>query len=112
MRSLCLHFLLDMAALFSLSKLFAGISFSNAAAVFWAALVLGLINYLLMPVIRFFTWPLNFLTLGIFPLVCNAFILIGISHLVPGFMVSNFVTALLGSIVLAFISYLLNLLFA
>lgn len=108
MKAFCLHLAMNMAALFILSKVMPGITFAGAKVILFVALAMGLINYFMIPVIRFFTWPLNLLTLGLFSLFCNAAVLIFISHLIPGFQIDGFVSAILGAVILSFISYVLN----
>jgi len=66
-----------------------------------AALVLGLINMLIKPVVKLLTLPVNLLTLGIFGVIVNALLFWGASVVVPGFDVNTFIGALLGSIVVS-----------
>jgi len=73
-----------------------------------AAIVLGLINATLKPVLQFISLPITFLSLGLFYLVINGLMLMLVSALVPGFTVSGFFTAFFASIVLS----LLNAVFA
>jgi len=69
-----------------------------------AALVLGLVNATLGTVLRFLTFPLIVLTLGLFYFVVNAFVLIVVAFLVPGLHINGWIPALIASIVLAGLS--------
>jgi putative membrane protein len=74
-----------------------------------AGLVLGLANALIRPLLLFFTFPLNLLTLGLFTFVVNAFILYLVAALTP-LEVSGFLQALIGAILLSIASFGLSLL--
>lgn len=79
---------------------------------FWAALVsafiLGVVNAVIKPVLIFFTLPLTILTLGIFLLVINGLMLWLVSALVRGFHVEGFWGAVLGSILISIVSWILS----
>jgi putative membrane protein len=77
------------------------------AAIF--AVVLGLINTFIKPIIKIITLPINILTLGIFSLVLNTFIIMLGAAIVEGFDVSGFWSAFFFSILLSFINALFNL---
>ncbi|MFC4768326.1 phage holin family protein [Effusibacillus consociatus] len=105
--------LLNALALMTVAWLFDGISFASGAdgvfAALWAALVLGLVNVTIKPVVKLLTLPVNILTLGIFGLLVNAMMLKVVDWFSPGFAVEGFLAAFLGAIVLAIISSILNL---
>lgn len=65
------------------------------------AIVLGLLNFLVKPILVFLTLPVTFLTLGLFLLVINAVIILLCDHFVDGFNVTSFLTALFFSIILS-----------
>jgi len=75
---------------------------------FILAIVLAFLNAVLKPILVFLTIPVTILTLGLFYLVINALIIILAEHLVDGFHVRGFFTALFFSIVLSFISSILD----
>lgn len=83
---------------------------------FWVALlvavVLGLLNAVLKPILILLTLPITLLTLGLFVLVINALVLLVVSALVPGFSVDGFWAAVLGGIVLALVHAIFNSLMA
>jgi putative membrane protein len=74
-----------------------------------AALLLGLINVFLKPIVILLTLPLNILTLGFFTLIINGLMLYLVSKLVPGFNIAGFWNAFWGALVFSIISFLLNL---
>lgn len=85
-----------------------GISLTSWVAAAVAAIVLGLVNATVRPVILILTLPLTILTLGLFLLVVNAISIALVAYLTPGFTVGGFFPAVFGSIVLSFVSGLLN----
>lgn len=76
-------------------------SFTTALAV---AVVLGVLNVIIKPILFILTLPVTILTLGLFMFVINAFLIILTSKLVPGFIVDSFWWALLYSILISLIS--------
>lgn len=72
------------------------------------AVVLGVINIFIKPLVKIITLPLTILTLGIFSLVINALFIILASKIVTGFSVSGFWTAFWFSIILSLINALFN----
>lgn len=72
------------------------------------ALVLGLLNALVKPILVIFTLPVTILTLGLFVFVINAFLLMIASAFIDGFRVDSFVTAIIASIVITVVSTILN----
>ena len=99
--------------LFALALLFTawivpGISFVNFQTALLAALVMGLINLFIRPIILILTLPINLLTLGLFTFIINALMFLLVAKIVAGFIVTGFLTALLGSIILSVISIFIN----
>ena len=72
------------------------------------ALVLGLVNALVKPILVFFSFPFIIVTLGLFLLVINALLLQFSATIVHGFSIDSFWWAVAGSIVISFISWLLG----
>jgi putative membrane protein len=85
-----------------------GVSVDNWVTVFVAALVLGLLNAFLRPVLILLTLPVTLLTLGLFTLVINAFLFYLAAHLVRGFHVAGFWQAFVAALVFSGVSFLLN----
>jgi len=78
----------------------------QAAAV--GAIVMGLVNAIVKPILTLLTLPLTILTLGLFLLVVNAISLSLVGYFTPGFTVSGFFPAVFGSIVLSLVSWLIG----
>jgi putative membrane protein len=72
----------------------------------WAVIIVGLLNMIVLPVLWFFTLPINILTLGLFTFVLNAIILRIAAGLLKGFDIDGWIAALIGAIVLAFVQSL------
>lgn len=81
-----------------------GVHVESVTAAIVAALVLGLINAILKPVLVILTLPVTILTLGLFILVINALLILLAANIVPGFAVDGFWWALLFGIVLSVVS--------
>jgi len=108
MTNLLLRLFLNAAALFLTTLLVPGLHLERLSTAIWAALVWGLVNTLIRPLLSFFTIPLQLLTLGIFTLIINAFMLLLTAKLVPGFSINSFASAFLGALVFSLISIILN----
>lgn len=89
--------------------LISGISSDSTLRLVIAALVLGILNSILRPILFFLSIPLLIVTLGLFMLVINALLLYMVGGLVPGFHVASFGSAFLGSLVISIISVFINL---
>ena len=90
----------------------AGIRYDTASSLLLAALILGLLNAFVRPLLILVSLPLLLLTLGVGLLIINALLLMLVSYLVPGFQVDSFGTALLGALVIGAVSMLANFLFS
>ena len=88
-----------------------GFIVKSFAAALVAAVILGLVNAIVRPIVVVLTLPLTFVTLGLFLFVVNAIMLLLVSRLTPGFglIITGFGPALLGSIVLTIVASVLNL---
>ena len=73
-----------------------------------AAFLLGVVNALLRPLLILLTFPLTILTLGLFLLVINGIMLWLVAALVPGFEVNGFLGALVGSLLISLVSWILS----
>jgi putative membrane protein len=80
----------------------------GASAYLVTALVFGLVNSALGPVLRIATLPLRILTLGLFAFVLNAALLLAVAHFVPALSVNGLFAAVAGAFVLSIFSALLN----
>jgi putative membrane protein len=96
------------ASLWVASFLFKGLKFDNHSALLISALVLGFVNAVVKPILFLLTFPLTIVTLGLFYLALNAFMIQLVAKLVKGFSVSGFWTALFASIFIAFFASFLE----
>lgn len=108
MPNFLLTWLLTALALILTGWLVPGITLEGVNAAIIAAAVLGLVNAVVKPLLVLLTLPLTFLTLGLFLLVINAISIMLVAALTPGFIVSGFLAALFGSIVLSVVSTILG----
>lgn len=106
--SLIVNWIIMTVAVIVAAYILPGVALSGFGAALLAALVLGLLNALIKPLLLILTLPVNILTLGLFTLVINAAIIMMVSALVPGFKVQGFWQAMVFSIVLAVIVWLIN----
>ncbi len=95
--------LIIMAAAYLIPGVFVG-SFWVALV---AALVLGLLNFLVRPVLLILTLPITILTLGLFSLVINGLMIMLLGALVPGFSVAGLWSAILFSVVVSVANYII-----
>jgi putative membrane protein len=85
--------------------------YEGTANLFAASLILGILNAFIRPIMLLMALPLLILTLGLFTLVINAFLLYVVHWVMgPGFQVASFGWALLGSLIISIVSVALNIL--
>ena len=104
-----IHWGITALSLWAAGFIFHGISFSNGKSLFLAALMLGLANAVIRPIIIVLTIPLTIVTFGFFLLVINALMMLLVSSVVSGFKVSGFWTAFFASIFIAVLSFFFGL---
>lgn len=104
MLQLFIVWIVSAVSLLILSALPLGIDIDGFGTALIAALVLGVLNALVRPILAFFTLPLTFLTLGLFSFVLNALIFALAAALVDGFRVRGCLSALIGPIVFGFLN--------
>jgi putative membrane protein len=105
---LLLTWLINAAALMALPYLMHSVTVTNVGAALVAALVLGLVNTIIRPVLVVLTLPVTLVSLGLFILVINALLFWLVSHLVAGFHVAGFWSAFLAAILYSVISWALS----
>ena len=103
-----IHWLIRAIAIVITAYLLPGVQLSGFSAALVTAVVLGLINTFIRPLLLLLTLPLNILSLGLFTLVINALLIMLTSALVPGFLVAGFGWALLFGLVLSIVNYFLQ----
>ena len=99
-------------ALWAATQIVPGIAVRGVVSLLLAALIFGLVNAVVRPVLVLLSLPLTIVTLGLFLLVINAAMLGLTALLLPGFHVEGFWPALFGSIVVSLVSWAATRLFA
>ncbi len=109
MKGLIVRWVMSGLALYLTAHLIEGIELEGFLASLLAALVLGLVNAFIRPIISILTLPINILTLGLFTFVINGFMLWVVSTTIAGFYVENvFFAGIFGAIVMSIISGILT----
>jgi putative membrane protein len=109
MLHLIVNWLLSAVALLIVAKLIAGFEVRDFSAALVAAAVIAIVNFFFGPILRFFGFPFIFLTLGLFTFVIDAVLLKLAAMFTRGFRIRGFLPALVGSIVLTVLTFLLRL---
>jgi putative membrane protein len=99
MIKLLVRWLLLAAALLLVAHLYPGVTVTSFGAAMGAALVLGLLNTLVRPLLVLLTLPVTILTLGLFLFVVNALMFWAAASLLDGLNVAGFTAALIGSLI-------------
>jgi len=108
MRGLLFRWLILTLAIMFAAYLFPGIQVSGFGSALFSALVLGVLNAFFRPILIILTLPINILTLGLFTFVINAMLLLMTSGVIGGLVVDGFGSALLGSLIISLVSWLLS----
>jgi putative membrane protein len=103
-----IRWVINAVALLLISQVIRGIEVDGIVAALAAAAVLGIFNAVLRPVLLILTLPLTIVTLGLFALVLNGFMLYLVGSLVKGFSVHGFWAAVFGAILLSLVSGVAN----
>ena len=99
---------LNAAALMLTAYVVPGFKVDNFTTAVLAAIVLGVVNTFIKPVLAFISLPITLITLGLFAFVINAVVLFIVSAVVPGLTIDGWIPAILGAIVLAVVSTVLS----
>lgn len=102
--------IINTLALLITAYLVPGFHVDNLSAAIVAAIVIGIINTFIKPVLQIISLPITILSLGIFALILNVLLLMLAAAITPGFEIDGFLVALFGSFVLSLISAFLNML--
>ena len=101
--------LLNAVALLAIAQLYNGVQISSFGQAMLAALVVGLFNALLRPILLVLTFPVTVLSLGLFLFVINALLFWAAAGVLEGFYVRGFGAALLGSLIYSAFGLLIDL---
>ena len=105
---LAVVWLLNTVALVAVAYLMPSVRIESFGAALIGALVLGLANAVVRPILVLLTLPVTILTLGLFLLVINGAVFLGVSRLVSGFEVAGWGSAILAALLYSIVSFLLS----
>lgn len=108
MRNFLIHWLITAGALAVAAKLVPGIHVGSLLVLLVSALVLGVVNAIVRPVLTLLTLPITIITLGLFYLVVNGMAFGIAAALVPGFRVASLGSAVLGALIVGLVSWALG----
>jgi putative membrane protein len=108
MKMILIRWLILTVAIMLTSYMMEGIYVRGFASALSAAAILGILNAFLRPILVILTLPINILSLGLFTFIINALLLMMVSGVISGFMVKGFWSAVLGSLMISLVSWLLN----
>lgn len=103
-----LHWIVNAVVLLVVSHFVPGFQISSFGSAMFAVIIIGIVNATLGLFLKFVTFPLSILTLGLFVFVIDALVLWFSSKLVPGFSVTGFQPAFIAALILAVIQMLLG----
>lgn len=106
--NLLIKIIITAALVLLISNFMPGVHVESFTTALFVAIVLGLLNIFIKPILVIFTLPVTILTLGLFLLVINALIIILCTNIVDGFRVDTFWTALFFSIILSLLQSIMN----
>ncbi len=107
---LLLTWILNTLALIVTAKIVPGFRIEDLGAAIFAAVVIGIINTFIKPVLLFLTFPITIITLGLFIFVINAIVLYIATAFVPGMKIDSWLSAIGAAIVLSLVSTILSML--
>lgn len=108
MLRLLARWILNAAALLLVAYLYPGVQVASFFAALVAALVLGLVNAVIRPILVLLTLPVTIVTLGLFLFVINAALFWLVAQVIKGFSVEGFLAALVGSLLYSLITLVVS----
>ena len=108
MLKLLVVWLINAVALLAVAYLMPTVSISSFGSALIAALVLGLVNAVIRPVLILLTLPVTLLTLGLFIFIINGLLFWFVGQILQGFVVTTFWSGVLGAIIFSVVSWALS----
>ncbi len=108
MLKILVHIVANAAALLLMPNFISGIVVTGFYPALIAALVWGLISVTVRPILGLLTLPINLITFGLFSFILNALLFWFVASFIQGFEVAGFIAALLGSVVLTLVSWVVD----
>lgn len=106
-----IRWIITIIAIILSAYLIPGVSVEGFWSAFWVSIFIGLINITLKPILIILTLPINIVTLGLFTFIINGVLILLASSVIQGFSVAGLMPAIIFSIVLAFMNWILNKVF-
>lgn len=103
-----IKFLVNGFAVYVTAYLLSGVTVYDFKVALVVALILATLNLLVKPILTTLSLPITILTLGLFSFVIDALIVLIASKIVPGFTIDGFITAIIFSLVLSIVSFVLH----
>lgn len=103
------YIIVNTAALLVTAFLVQGFYISDIRTAIIAAIVIGVINTFIKPIIHLISLPITLLTLGLFSIVINILLLLLAAEITPGFQITSIFSAIIGSLVLSVVSSFLSM---
>jgi putative membrane protein len=110
MKRFLLKWFVTAVSIFVVANVFKLIYVENLTVLVLAALILGILNVFVRPILLVLTLPINIVSLGLFTLVINGFLLYATAGLVSGFEITGFWRALLAALLISIVTAMLNVL--
>ena len=106
--SILIKILTTAAALLLVAYLVPGFVVASFYTALIVAVVLGLVNLIIKPIVILLTLPINILTLGLFTFVINALLLWFVASFIDGFEIAGFVPAFIGALIISVVSWFVH----
>lgn len=103
--------LLNGVAIYLTASFVRGVEIRDFLTAIVAALILGIVNALIRPILLLFSLPINLMTLGLFTFVINGIMLLIVASITKGFFISGLAAAIIASIIITVVSSILSFLF-
>jgi putative membrane protein len=110
MKRFLLKWFITTVSIFIVANVFGLIYIENLGVLILASLLLGILNAFVRPMLLILTLPINIVSLGLFTLVINGFLLYVVAGLVSGFEVTSFWKALLAATLISIVNAMINIL--
>lgn len=105
---LLMRLAINVATLLIVAYLIPGFHLASLTTAIVAAIVIGIVNTLIRPILQIIALPISILTFGITAILINVLLLWGTSKVIPGFVIDGFWTAFIASVLLSVVSWFLN----
>lgn len=106
--NIILKILATAATLILVAYLVPGFAVASFYTALIVAVVLGLVNLIIKPIVVILTLPINILTLGLFTFVINALLLWFVASFIDGFSIDGFIPAFLGALIISIVSWIVG----